>query len=115
MTKINLEFLNELSGGDAKFVSLMLKTYIEETDKELLLLEEAYQNKDRSSIAFWAHKIKTSFYLLGLEQLSAVASNLEQNAKNLQLSLDKLQEELSYISSNAADSIKQAKRLIEAF
>jgi HPt (histidine-containing phosphotransfer) domain-containing protein len=115
MIKIKLEFLNELSGGDAKFVSLMLKTYIEETSKELLLLEEAYQKKDRSSIAFWAHKIKTSFYLLGLEQLSAVASNLEQNAKNLQLSLEKLQEELNFISSNAADSINQAKKLIKAF
>jgi len=115
MTKIKLEFLNELSGGDAKFVSLMLKTYIEETGNELLLLEEAYQNKDRSSIAFWAHKIKSSFYFLGLEQLSARAANLEQNAKNLHFSLDNLHDDLSFISTNAADSIQQAKKLIERF
>ena len=47
MTKIKLEYLNKISGGDMDFISEMLKTYIEETDKELEFLKEAFNQKNR--------------------------------------------------------------------
>jgi HPt (histidine-containing phosphotransfer) domain-containing protein len=115
MNKIKLEYLNELSGGDADFVASMLKTYVEETGSELQFLEEAFKKKDRSRISFWSHKIKTSFQMMGLLQLSKTAAELEEKAKNMDLDVDLMLLDLNFIISNAADSFGQAKRLIEDF
>jgi len=115
MTKIKLELLNELCCGDAEFISSMLKTYVEETANELRLLEEAFRNKDRNRIFFWAHKIKTSFHLLGLSQLSSAATEIEEQAKNIQLPLENLHYNMDFVIKNAEESFEEAKKLLKGF
>jgi HPt (histidine-containing phosphotransfer) domain-containing protein len=113
MTKIKLEYLNELSGGDVDFISSMIKTYLEETGREIKLLEESFDKKDRGRISFWAHKIKASFYLMGLEQLSKAATELELKSKNYDIALDSLRKDIDYIVEKAEISFQHARRLVK--
>lgn len=114
MTKIKLEYLNRISGGDVDFISEMLKTYIEETAKEILFLNEAFEQKNKEKVFFWAHKLKTSFHMLGLEELSEKTISLEQSVNSADSQFKDIEENFRFIMDNAEDSIRQAKKLIEA-
>jgi HPt (histidine-containing phosphotransfer) domain-containing protein len=113
MTKIRLEYLNELCAGDMNFISEMLKTYIDETGKELRHLKEDFEQKNREGIYFLAHKLKTSFQMLGLDQLRQNTMLLEQKTKSKDCSFEELEEIFQFIIENGEKSLKQAQRLIE--
>lgn len=113
MTKIKLEYLNQISGGDMDFISEMLKTYIEETEKELVFLKEAFKQKNRERVYFWAHKLKTSFHMLGMEELTAKTAQLELKSKSEEDNMDVTDESFLFIVENAENSIIQAQKLIE--
>jgi HPt (histidine-containing phosphotransfer) domain-containing protein len=91
----------------------MLKTYLDETGREIKLLEESFIDNDRVRISFWAHKIKASFQMLGLLQLNLVATELEKKAKNPEIPIESMRNDFDYIAEYAAISFLQAQRLVE--
>jgi HPt (histidine-containing phosphotransfer) domain-containing protein len=115
MTKINLEYLNELCNGDVDFISEMLQTYIDETSKDVEYLVEAVKLSDTPRIVFWSHKIKTAFRILGLDGLAEKAETLEIKSRLEDFKIDDFSEHVYYIVENASNSFKQAKWLLEGF
>ena len=112
MNKINLEYLNELGGGDMEFVVEMLQTYIEETSKDMEALGLALEQSDLKRISFLAHRSKAAFKMLGLNSLSEAAEKLEQQAKTETVLTDALTQNINFIRTHAADSFVQAEKLI---
>lgn len=112
MSKINLEYLNELSGGDADFVTSMLKTYIEETGRDIEALKEAFYHSDYNGTIFWAHKIKASFRMLGLDSLADKAELLEKKTAKGSYPLSEIEEIFLFIVESSAPTFKQAERLV---
>jgi hypothetical protein len=115
MNRIKLDYIYELSGGDVDFIVSMLKTYVEETGKEIKFLEESFASNDRARISFWAHKIKASFQLMGLQYLSRATLELELKSKNEDLPIDGLRKDFDYIAENAEISFQHAQRLVKDF
>lgn len=77
---MDLTYLIELSDGDDVFIRDILETYLEENPKDIALLQEACQTQASTSLQKTAHKIKSSFKLLGLSDLYQLALQLEKSA-----------------------------------
>jgi len=80
--KIDLSYLRELSGDDNEFIADILSTFLEENPKDLASTQEAMDNKDIPQIGKLAHKMKSSFQMLGIEDARALAFQIEQSAKS---------------------------------
>lgn len=81
MVELNLDYLTELGGGDNDFIVEMLRTYLDETGKDMLELEKSLHTKDLKRIGFLAHRCKAAFRMLGLDDMAATAETLEQGVK----------------------------------
>jgi len=112
MSKINLEYLNELGGGDVEFVVEMLQTYIEETSKDMDALSLALEQQDLKRISFLVHRSKSAFKMLGMNDLFEISENVERSAKVENTLTDSLVQNLQFIMKYAAESFVQADKLI---
>lgn len=79
--KINLSYLQDLSGNDSEFIIDILNTFLEENPKDLEATQEAMNIGDTTQIGKLAHKMKSSFQMLGVEEIRVLAFNIEQGAK----------------------------------
>ncbi|MCK9425741.1 MAG: response regulator [Ignavibacteriaceae bacterium] len=74
-----ISFLDDLqSEGDLKFFVEILDIYLAETPKLIELVIEAARNKNAQDLMFCSHKLKGGSVTLGLEEISKIASDLEQ-------------------------------------
>ncbi|MCP4440743.1 MAG: PAS domain S-box protein [Aureispira sp.] len=88
--KIDLSYLRELSGDDNEFIADILSTFLEENPKDIASTQEAMQNKDIPQIGKLAHKMKSSFQMLGIEDVRLLAFNIEQGAKKEEASFEEI-------------------------
>lgn len=70
--------LSAFSGGDAAAVKNILKTFVEETEKNKEVLKEAAGNKDIQAVAAAAHKMLPLFRLLKAQGCVDPLATLEQ-------------------------------------
>lgn len=78
---MDLTYLLELSEGDILFVKDLLETYLQELPKDLAQLSESYQNNHVVGVQKAAHKMKSSFKLLGLHRQYELAQRIEEQAR----------------------------------
>ena len=78
---LNLTDLNRLAGNDNGFVDVMLKKLTDVTDKELINLDNAIENKEWNKIADIAHKICPPFKHIGSKEIVEGLKELENIAK----------------------------------
>ncbi len=76
----NLDYLNELSGGDEAFIKDIVGTFVEEMPDNLSRIKTALANGDYATIRTVAHKIKPSMTFFGIAELENEIIELEQNA-----------------------------------
>ena len=79
--ELKLDYLNEIAGGDTTFINEILETYLQEIPKDMELLHQFINSKDISEVQKTAHKMKSSFRLLGLNNLYQKSLDLEIAAK----------------------------------
>lgn len=72
----SLERLRELSGGDTAFEAEMLKLFINQSKESIENIKRYCQEEDEVSLANEAHKLKSSFGLIGAD--ITTLSNLEE-------------------------------------
>lgn len=65
---VDLSYLKELSGGSEEFEHEMIELYLNQTPVELSGLETAIQESDYANIKAIAHKLKSSFSLMGVNE-----------------------------------------------
>lgn len=74
---INIEYLQEFSGGDIEFIKEMMQTFLDETPgymDSLLVLDPV---EDQVKIREQAHKMKATFQFFGMDHLYAYCLKIE--------------------------------------
>jgi HPt (histidine-containing phosphotransfer) domain-containing protein len=66
---VNLDYLQEVSNGNKKFIRDMIKLFLTEVPEELSKLEQTINEKDFEGIRESAHKLKSSIPFVGLDKI----------------------------------------------
>lgn len=78
---IKLTYLEDISGGDTKFIKEMLELYLSTTATEVSELNELFDKKDIISIGQLAHKLKAPIQMLGITELYNIIKGIEESCK----------------------------------
>jgi len=77
----NLNVLEDISGGDKKFIKKMIDSIIDETPTMLNSLKEEFSKQDWQAIGKTAHKLKPVVDYLNIELLKEDIRTLQDNGK----------------------------------
>lgn len=86
--KVDLSFLDEVSGGDPGFRKDMIALFLDRIPNEITQLGEAITNNDNETILRLSHNLKSSLDIFMLKDLSNYLSIIEKEAKLGQFSAD---------------------------
>lgn len=81
MPHLDLRYLRENVSSDEEFIHQLLVVFIESTSEDLVPLKAAIETEDLEKIKRSAHKIKSSFRSLGMEQMTNLFQSLEDLAR----------------------------------
>ncbi len=85
---IDLDYLNEMSGGDRELIIEMIDIFISEVPGYLSHMNESLRKKDWNALEKFAHKAKASASIMGLNKLAGDLKELELitgNGENIHL------------------------------
>lgn len=108
--KIDLSFLDEVSGGDPAFKQDMIELFLEKIPKEVALLIEAFNNNENSTVLRISHNMKSSLDIFMLDDLSNYFSIIEKEAKLGKFSTETV-EKVNLLHSEIAEVIKALKEI----
>jgi len=82
-TVFSLDRLRQLSGGDRVFEEEMLRLFIEQSAKSMVLIQQYYNNKQAADLSQEAHKLRSSFSLIGANTivLNALEHGTDESQK----------------------------------
>lgn len=102
--KIDLQYLQEFSGGDLYFIRDMLETFMHEAPATFVRVQHEFAAQNWDVVYKGIHKIKPSFLMLGLQkqydQAAKAESEIRSNAfdlKELKQIVDELQQDTQSI------------------
>lgn len=104
MKRYNLNYLNEISGGDQEFVLDMIQTFVSGFSDDISTLKELSKNGQWNLVGEHAHRFAPGLQFLGLVSLRPVINQIENfsfDQKNLELVpalIDKLETECILVS-----------------
>ena len=81
MGKIDLSYLENITGGEKGIIIEMLDLILTETPKHIAKIKNAHREKEWSVLGAEAHKLKPMFLYVGLTQLNEAAQGLEKCGK----------------------------------
>lgn len=81
---INLEYLEEISGGDNYMILEMIGIFNSEVPEYLSMMNEYIDRRDWDALGKLAHKVKASASIMGLSELTTELNHLEICAKEKQ-------------------------------
>jgi PAS domain S-box-containing protein len=111
-TVINLDYFNQMTGGDNALQVKMMEIMLDETPKELALLQEHQNAGNWDGVRAVAHKMKSGLQYLGLTETLELTREIELSAKektNLQL----LPEKINTVVLSCESAISQLKTAFE--
>ena len=82
LTKPDLTYLREMSGGDKGLMTEIFDIYLEQVPEFIAALKEGLEKKDFHAIYSVSHKAKTSVAIVGFNALALEFKKLEVSAKN---------------------------------
>jgi CheY-like chemotaxis protein len=82
---IDIDLLNEFSQGDYEFVKQLLQNFVRSVQENIVILQSAIATNDILTILHLAHQIKGSSGNIGANQISQLAIQLEQLARQKNL------------------------------
>lgn len=74
--KINMNYLNELSGGNSDFELEMIQLFLKQIPEELQNMANAIEINDIQKLRDLCHKLKSSFDIFGLQNISELLGKL---------------------------------------
>jgi CheY-like chemotaxis protein len=109
ITVVNTESLKELTGGDDEFMSEMIEIYLRNTPAMLKEMKSSFRKNDFEKMKRTAHKIKSSFGMMGMTEPWQIADEIERTEEkdvDEKLLKSKLQK-LSLLVSNSETELKR--------
>ena len=80
--KIDLSYLNEITGFENEIMVEMIDLFLEETPKQITILRESFETENWNQLGAEAHKLKPTFLYVGLSQLNELTLEMEKFAKD---------------------------------
>ncbi|RNC84540.1 MAG: Hpt domain-containing protein [Balneola sp.] len=114
MLKLDLSYLEDITGGDAEVIQEMLILFIEDIPQQISEIKEAIQGNNLEEMASHAHKLKPTLQYVGLSEAYEIVKNLEQigksgegkeNVKELFQKLERNSEEFMPVLKSHASSL----------
>ncbi|MGB0978704.1 MAG: Hpt domain-containing protein [Croceimicrobium sp.] len=105
----NLAQLEELGGGDAEFVSMMVDTFLEHTPGQLEEMKSAHSSGDSATLGAIAHKIKPNVDMFGIDAITQDIRDLEQMGKNGIINAE-TQEKMQKVEAELTIAFEQLKQ-----
>lgn len=81
-TVCNMGYLINATGGNKKIINSIVHTFFEQANDELTGLDEAIEKKNYLTISGIAHKLRSSFSILGISVLDPAFEEMEQLGNN---------------------------------
>jgi hypothetical protein len=107
--KYNLSKVYALSDNDPEFVNEILKLFVSEVPEDLLQIKEGIKKKDHKHAYAFAHKVKPTLDLMGLnvafEEILQVEAWTKAEGKKKDI-----KETFKSINSQVKDAIKEIKK-----
>ncbi len=113
MIKLNLTYLDSISGGDKAFMHEMLTMFLVNTFPEWVQLKQYAQNGMWDQMGGIAHKMKAPMQMLGVPEASDLVIELEHIGKNktgTETALPKIEQ----LSALIQEMEVEIKRMLEA-
>jgi HPt (histidine-containing phosphotransfer) domain-containing protein len=104
----NLEYLEEISGGDKDFIQDMLTDFITNTPNVITELNQYANEQNWNKLYYIAHKFAPSFDFVGAEQIKGNIRQLEEYAKAAN-NIDKIPGLINTIQLYCNDVINELK------
>ncbi len=79
---INLNYLEDLALGSKDFIEDMISSFLKATPESLVKMDEALKVQDWNRVGSIAHKLKTSFSFMGMEDTVKIAKQLQDFGLN---------------------------------
>ncbi len=101
MSVINTQSLKELTGDDSAFMAEMIEIYLRNIPVMLKEMKNSFRENDFEKLRQTAHKIKSSFGMMGMNEAWQIADEMEQTIEKiidenlLKTKLEKLAEFIS--------------------
>jgi len=110
--KLDLSYLNSITGGSPEITAKMINLLLEETPIEIDQLEEFVKEKNWDRLRAVAHKMKSSVNFLGLQYLKDDLMFIENSAERGE-NLDILPKKVSHISKVCNIALAELKKHLE--
>jgi signal transduction histidine kinase/DNA-binding NarL/FixJ family response regulator len=110
---LNLDYLKEVSGGNAAFEINMIAQFLRQVPGELNAMQEAFDKANYADLAHIAHNLKTSVSFMGLGmKLDHYLDFIEHNA-GIHNSNDTVMEEIKAVNNICQRVIQEAMEYLE--
>ncbi|WP_421752962.1 Hpt domain-containing protein [Croceimicrobium sp.] len=106
----DLSQLEELGGGDAEFVAMMVATFLEHTPGQLDEMKNAHSSGDLATLGAIAHKIKPNVDMFGINAITQDIRDLEQMGKE-GINNDDTRAKLQKVDQELQIAFEQLKQL----
>lgn len=103
-------YLYEFSDGDLDFIRDILETFLEQTPKQLMEIEEACEALDKDEVYKIAHRMKPSFMMIGMAELEDLAQTIEQMAKASIFEREKVKQHILTMKRKILDRLPHLKQ-----
>ncbi len=104
---IDLTYLREMSDNDTDFITDMVKSFINQSPKDIENIWFHYANNEFDEVANLIHKIKPSITFMGIHELKDLVLEIEENAKNKKI--DPLKKQLERFDQTCQQAIQELK------
>lgn len=95
-SRIDLSYLEEVTGGSTDLIKEMLELFLSETPQQIQSIQEKCRLKEWQSVSAEAHKLKPTFLYVGLKDANEKLVKIEHGARNNQ-NLDELIELINLV------------------
>ncbi|WP_304015445.1 Hpt domain-containing protein [Nonlabens dokdonensis] len=82
ISTLPLTDLRESFDNDAAILGSILDMFLVEVPQDCLLLQQNIKNGDYHAAGLQAHKVKSSYRTLGINDMASILQKIEDNAKN---------------------------------
>ena len=79
---LDRQYLNDMYGDDLEYAKDIFETFLEITDEEIEKLKDACENSNFEIVYQTAHKIKPTFQMVGLPEISKLMEKIEMAGKD---------------------------------
>ncbi|MEL6650076.1 MAG: response regulator [Bacteroidota bacterium] len=111
---INLDYLKEISGGDAGIISKTIQKFLETTPEILNQMDNHLEEGDHNNLGRAAHKLKSSVAFMGIDMIKETILEIERITKTGQ-DVDQLGQHVTKVRTVLEQGYTELEEALQSF